>query len=223
MGLRAKSVNRYIKPFLHLALALPLIWLIWQWVAAFYQQPNGLGVNPPEYSNRFTGIWALRLLWLSLTVTPMARLTHQPWLILLRRMIGLWCFAYVVAHITSYVWLDYWFYWPDIWDDLNKRLYILFGFGAFVGLIPLAVTSTNFAMRKLGRKWKRLHRSVYIIAALAALHFLWMVKGFQYEPWIYAGILTVLLGYRVLMKWQADARAAKRRRNKIAKVGTLPS
>lgn len=198
MQLSARQLRRYGKPLVFILLALPALWLVYNWYLAFQYQPNGLGFNPQETSNRFTGEWALRLLMLSIAVTPFSKLIKSPKPILFRRMIGLYAFFYVCLHITSYVWLDMLFNWPELWADVLKRIYITVGFMAFALLIPMAVTSTKGWVKRIGaRRWQRLHQTVYLIAPLAIIHFVMMRKGFQLEPLIYGAIVALLLATRL--------------------------
>ncbi len=164
---------------------------------------DSLGANPIEAVTRGLGDWALRLLLVTLAVTPLRRLTGLNWLLRLRRMLGLFAFFYAVLHMLTYVWLDQFFDWGFILKDIVKRPFITVGFIGFVLLIPLAVTSTNAMMKRLGRNWSRLHRAVYAIAILGVLHFWWMVKADVREPALYAGVLAVLLGLRLLW-WARD-------------------
>lgn len=158
---------------------------------------GSLGPNPVEALLHGTGDWALRLLLVTLAMTPLRRLTGQVWPIRLRRMLGLFAFFYVALHLTVYLWLDRELAWSTIVDDVIKRPYISVGFIAFLMLIPLALTSTRGWMRRLGRRWTQLHRAVYAIAALGVLHYLWLVKADLREPLIYAVVLTILLAFRV--------------------------
>ena len=159
---------------------------------------DSLGANPIEAVTRGLGDWALRLLLVTLAVTPLRRLTGQNWIFRLRRMLGLFAFFYASLHMLTYVWLDQFFDWPFILKDIVKRPFITVGFASFVLLIPLAATSTNRMMGRLGRNWARLHKAVYAIGVLAVLHFWWMVKADVREPALYAGMLAVLLGVRVI-------------------------
>lgn len=165
---------------------------------------DSLGANPIEAVTRALGDWALRLLLVTLAVTPVRRLAGLGWLARLRRMLGLFAFFYAVLHLLAYVVLDQFFAWDFILKDILKRPFITVGFLAFILLVPLAVTSTNAMMRRLGRNWSRLHRLIYLIAPLAVLHFWWMVKADVREPALYAAVLAVLLGVRLL--WWARAR-----------------
>ena len=156
-----------------------------------------LGANPVETITHHTGDWSLRFLLLTLAVTPLRRITGWNWLQRYRRMLGLFAFFYACLHFATYLVFDHFFDLRSIAEDVLKRPYITVGFTAFVLLIPLAVTSTNAMMRRLGRNWQRLHRLVYPIAILGVLHFLWLVKADAREPLVYASILGLLLGYRL--------------------------
>ena len=160
--------------------------------------PEWLGANPAEFITRATGDWTLRFLLATLAVTPLRKLTGWSWLLRLRRMLGLYAFFYGLVHLSSYVSFDHVFDIGEILRDIVKRPFITVGFTALVLMIPLAITSTNAMVRRLGAKrWLALHRLVYVIAPLGVLHFWWMVKADITEPAIYAAILAVLLGYRV--------------------------
>jgi sulfoxide reductase heme-binding subunit YedZ len=160
-----------------------------------------LGVNPIETITRSTGTWTLAFLLVTLTVTPLRKLTGLNWLLRLRRMLGLFAFFYVCLHFTTYLWLDQFFDWPHIVKDIGKRPFITVGFAAFVLLIPLAVTSTNAMVRRLGAaRWQALHRLVYLIATLGVVHYWWLVKKDVTQPAIYAAVLALLLGYRALAR-----------------------
>lgn len=176
-----------IKLSLFLLSLIPLLWLTYGALA------DGLGANPVETITRTLGDWALRFLLLTLTATPLRRLTGWGWPLRLRRMLGLYAFFYALLHLGSYIVLDQFFYWPEIWADILKRPYITIGMAAFVMLIPLAVTSNVSMMRRLGRHWQRLHRLVYPIAIGAVVHYLLLVKVLSMEPLLYAAILAMLL------------------------------
>lgn len=155
-----------LRALLFLAALLPLARLVYLGVG------GGLGANPVEFVIRSLGTWALVMLCTTLAVSPLRWLTHWAWLARLRRMFGLFCFFYATLHVLSYVGLDQWFALGAIFKDILKRPYITVGFAAYLLLIPLAITSTNAMVRRLGgRNWQRLHRAVYAIAALAILHF----------------------------------------------------
>lgn len=159
---------------------------------------DALGANPIEAINRNLGDWALRFLLITLAVTPLRQLSGLHALVLFRRMLGLFAFFYVCLHLTSYTWLDQSFNWDEIVKDVIKRPFITVGFISFLMLIPLAATSTNGMVRRLGgKRWRRLHRLVYVIGVGGVLHFFWMVKSDVREPLLYALILALLLGYRL--------------------------
>lgn len=158
---------------------------------------DDLGVDPVARITHETGIWALRLLLVTLAMTPLRRLTGSPIPVRFRRMLGLFAFSYAAVHLGTYVVLDLRGYWLQILDDIVRRPYITVGALALLLMIPLAVTSTRGMMRRLGRRWGRLHKLIYPAAALACLHFFWLVKADKREPLIYAGILLVLLAFRV--------------------------
>ena len=160
-------------------------------------QNDALGADPIETISRSSGQWTLRFLLISLAVTPLRRYTGLHWLIRLRRMLGLFVFAYASGHLLSYVWLDQSFDWRSIARDILDRPFITVGFSAFVLLIPLAATSNSFALRRLGgRRWQALHRSSYGIAVLGVVHFWWLVEAGVFTPLIYALVLAALLGLR---------------------------
>jgi len=158
---------------------------------------DNLGSNPVEFVIRSNGTWTLTFLLITLSVTPLRQWTGMNWLLALRRMLGLYTFFYAVLHFLSYVWLDQWFDWNAIVKDVAKHRYVLVGFTAFLCLIPLAVTSTNAMMRRLGKRWQALHRLVYFIAMLGVVHYWWLVKKDLTLPLIYGVVLLLLLGYRL--------------------------
>jgi sulfoxide reductase heme-binding subunit YedZ len=198
MVVSTKALRRFGKPAVFALLMIPAVWLTYHWVQAFNYQPHGLGFNPQETSNRLTGDWALRILLVSLAVTPFSKLVKSPKPIMFRRMIGLFAFFYVCLHIASYVWLDMLFNWPELWKDVLNRIYITVGFAAVLLLIPMAFTSTKGWVKRLGaRRWQRLHKAVYLVAPLVIIHFVMMRKGFQLEPLIYGAIAAGLLAFRL--------------------------
>jgi sulfoxide reductase heme-binding subunit YedZ len=158
-----------------------------------------LGVNPAETIQLTTGLWAFRFLLLTLAVTPLRRLTHWNVVIQYRRMLGLFAFFYATLHFTSYWAFDLLFAFGAMAKDVAKRPFILLGFTAFLLMIPLAVTSTKGWIRRLGRRWARLHQLVYLSAILAAIHFAFKVKVFTGEPVYYAAGVAILLGYRIIV------------------------
>jgi len=165
-----------------------------------------LGANPIEFITRNTGDWTLYFLCITLAVTPLRRLTGWNWLIRLRRMLGLFSFFYVVLHFMTFFWFDHFFDIEEMWRDVIKRPFITVGFIAFVLLIPLAATSTNAMVRRLGAKrWLWLHRLMYLILPLGILHFWWMKAGKNLlaQPILFATIVTILLLLRMFFKYQS--------------------
>jgi sulfoxide reductase heme-binding subunit YedZ len=170
----------------------PLGLLVWKTATA------QLGANPIEAITHSTGDWALRLLLVTLAITPLRKLTGQLWLIGLRRMIGLFAFFYGCLHFLTYIWLDQAFNIHSIAKDVYKRPFITLGFTAFALLVPLAVTSARKMIQRLGgRRWQWLHRLIYVSAAAAIVHFTWAMKKDIHRPIEYGIVLGVLLGYRV--------------------------
>ena len=183
------------KPLVFLLCLIPFAWLVFR---VFTQD---LGANPQEALIRATGDWTLRFLCIVLAVTPLRTISNTPQLARFRRMLGLFVYFYVVIHLLSYSWFDMGFDVADIAKDIYKRPFILVGFAAFVLLTPLALTSFNRAIKTLGAKcWQLLHKLVYVIAGLGILHFFWMRSGKNdfNEVFVYAAILGVLLGWRVV-------------------------
>ncbi|GMR03802.1 MAG: protein-methionine-sulfoxide reductase heme-binding subunit MsrQ [Gammaproteobacteria bacterium] len=191
--------NQYIrwllKPAIFTVSLLPLVWLVNLAIN------DSLGANPIETINRYTGDWTLRFLLLTLAVTPLRRLTGWHALIRFRRMLGLFAFFYVCVHFLSFVWLDQAFQLDDIIKDVIKRPFITVGFMSFLLLIPLAATSTQGMVRRLGgKRWQQLHRLVYAVGIGGVVHFLWLVKSDLTQPLIYGALLSLLLGFRLLDK-----------------------
>jgi sulfoxide reductase heme-binding subunit YedZ len=178
---------------------------------AVFTFTDRLGANPVEFITRNTGDWTLYFLCITLAVTPLRRFTNWVWLVRLRRMEGLFAFFYATLHFTTFLWFDHAFDIGEMWKDVVKRPFITVGFIAFVLLIPLAATSTNAMIKRIGAKnWQRLHRLVYLIASLGILHFWWMKAAkhnFQ-QPIIFGVIVGMLLLMR--MYWSLSATAKKR-------------
>ena len=184
---------KWIKVAVFLACLMPLGHLVWQGLR------NRLGANPVEYITHSTGWWTLALILITLCVTPLRKLAGLPWLLRLRRMLGLFAFFYACLHFTTYIWLDQFFDLKDIVKDIGKRPFIMLGFAAFVLLIPLAITSTNAMVKRLGAKrWQWLHRSIYVLSALGVAHFWWLVKKDITEPFSFAVLLAALFIIRLL-------------------------
>ena len=182
--------SRWAKPVLFLLCALPFCALLYNGFS------SNLGANPIEEITHFTGEWALRFLLITLSITPLRKLTRNNALIRFRRMLGLFAFFYACLHFSTYLVLDQFFDWNEIVLDVAKRPYITVGFSAFVLLIPLAVTSTNRMAQRLGNNWRRLHSLIYPIAILVIFHYLWLVKADILPPLIYGLILCLLLALR---------------------------
>ena len=188
-----KSI-RFLRALLFLLCLVPLAKLA---LEIFGVGGMSLGANPIEELIHRLGIWGLNFLLITLAVTPLRRLTGKGWLLRFRRMFGLFAFFYVLMHFLTYAGLDQRFDLPVIFEDIAERPFITVGFTAFLLLIPLAATSTNAMMKRLGRRWQKLHRLVYVIAILGVVHFYWQVKLDTLEALIYAAILAVLLGFRL--------------------------
>lgn len=187
-----KTVDGLVLWAVSLACLAPLAWLAWRgW-------QGDLGANPIEAIIRNLGVWGLRLLIVGLTITPLARLLRQPRLIRVRRPIGLFAFGYIVLHLSTYIGVDQYFDWAAIWKDILKRPFITIGMAAFLMLLPMAVTSFNAAIRWLGaRRWRGLHRLIYLIVPMGVVHYYLLVKADHRPPLIYGGIVLLLLGWRV--------------------------
>jgi len=197
-----------IKAALFVLALLPLARLLGAGVFGWF---GGLGANPIELITRSTGTWTLVCLCASLAVTPLRRATGLNWLVRLRRMIGLFAFFYAVLHLGTYVWFDQWFDLRAIVSDVIKRPFITVGFAAFVLMVPLAVTSTDAMVRRLGRRWGTLHRLVYLVAVAAVLHYWWHKSGkndYSQVGW-YAAAVVLMLGWRVFdrLRVRSQARA----------------
>ena len=196
---------RLAKIAIFLAALIPLARLVWK---ALH---DGLGANPIEVITHSTGDWTLILILTTLSITPLRRITHQYWLIGVRRMIGLFAFFYGTLHFLTYIWLDKFFNVHDILQDVAKRRFITVGFSAFVLLISLALTSTKGWIRRLGGKnWQRLHRLIYLTGILAVVHYIWLVKADLRKPLEYAIALSILLTYRV-GTWLTEKASEKRK------------
>jgi sulfoxide reductase heme-binding subunit YedZ len=204
---------RTTKVVLFLICLVPLFVLAWRFFGAHPTDMAswgiGLGPNPVEALEHGTGDWTLRLLLITLAITPLRKLLQVPALIKFRRMLGLFAFFYGCLHFTTYLWVDKFFYVHEILADIVKRKYITVGFLAFVLLIPLAVTSTAGWIRRLGgKRWQALHRLIYFSAIAGVVHYSWLVKADIHKPLEYGAILAVLLSYRVLI-WQRQLSTAR--------------
>lgn len=180
---------------------------------------DALGANPVSFVTNTLGDWTLRILLASLAMTPLRIVFGLSWPITLRRLLGLFAFAYVCLHFAVWIVLDFFFDWPRMGEDIVKRPYITMGMLALLSLIPLAATSTTGMIRRLGaRAWTRLHRLVYLAAVCAVLHYLWLAKVGVTDPYWYAGALIIVLGVR---GWEFGRRVVRRRRG--AGVAATPA
>ena len=185
-------MSRYLKPVLFLACLAPAARLAWR---GFHAQ---LGANPIEAITHGTGDWTLTFLLITLAVTPLRKLTRQYWLIKFRRMFGLFAFFYGCLHLMTYVWLDKFFDVHEMLKDIAKRRFITAGMTAFALMLPLALTSTQWSIRKLGgKRWQALHRLIYFSAAAGVIHYIWLVKADLKKPLEYGFVLAVLILFRI--------------------------
>jgi len=196
--------NRWwiFKPAVFVVCLVPMAWLVWDIFA------GNLSANPIEDIRNRTGIWTLRFLMITLSVTPIRRIIGWSSLIRFRRMLGLFAFFYAFVHFITYIWLDQAFAWDEIVKDMiSKRPFILSGVASFVLLIPLAITSTKKWIGRLGgKRWQMIHRLIYLSAGLGVLHYYWRVKLDIARPLAYGAVLAVLLGLRVTVAAVYDRR-----------------
>jgi len=189
------------KPAVFLLCALPALSLAYAVYLAFTGGENLLGPDPAQYLALETGEWAIRLLVLSLAITPLRYLLNMPSLFRFRRMIGLYAYFYVCLHLLVFLWFLLGWQWSALGTEIADRPYITIGFTAFVLLTPLAATSFNAAQRKLGRRWKQLHRLVYACGIVAVMHVIWIVRSSYFDAVLYGGLVALFLGYRLLRKY----------------------
>ena len=193
---------RRLKPVVFAACLIPLGLLVWRGLS------GGLTANPIEFVTHRTGDWALRLLLITLAVTPLRRLTGWNDLVRLRRMLGLFAFFYASLHVATYVVLDHFFAFDSMLEDLTERRFVTAGFTGFVLMIPLALTSTQAMVRRLGgRRWRALHRLAYVSACAGVVHYAWLVKADLRAPLLYGAFLALLLGFRAWRCWRRPAAA----------------
>ena len=192
---------RWLNPLVFVICSIPAAQL------AYQAYIGDLGVNPIEFITRFTGSWALIFLLASLSVTPLRRLTGKNEIIRFRRTLGLFAFFYASLHFATYLGLDLFFDFRAIGKDILKRPYITVGFIAFVVMVPLAITSTAAMIRRLGKRWQKLHRLVYLAAVGGVIHFYWLVKADIRRPAQYGAVLALLLGFRLFTQWGPAMRA----------------
>jgi methionine sulfoxide reductase heme-binding subunit len=195
----------------------PLAVLVWK---GFHEL---LGANPVDVITRTTGRWTLIFLLITLSVSPLRKLTRLPWLIRFRRMLGLFAFFYGSLHLMTYVWLDKFFDVPAMLHDIAERRFITAGMTAWALMVPLALTSTAWSIRRLGgKRWQRLHRLIYFSAAAGVIHFIWLVKADLRRPLTYGAVLVLLLAFRIGQRALNSAKspsALKRRGAEEAEAG----
>jgi methionine sulfoxide reductase heme-binding subunit len=202
--MKQKRFTFIAKTIAHVLCLFPLIRLIWRFFT------NSLSANPLEFITHSTGTWGLVILLASLAITPLRKIKKLNWLISLRRMIGLYSFFYVCLHFLTYLLFDLNFDFSRVAKDIAKRPFITIGFAAFVLLVPLALTSNKFSIRKLtGKRWQQLHWLVYPAAIGGVVHFYWLVKADITEPLLYAAALAVLLGIRIFYKLKPQPRSSR--------------
>lgn len=206
--LGSKAFVRLLKAALWPLCLAPFVLLA---LSAFNLFGLELGANPVEEILHTLGKWGLKFLLITLAITPLRRLTGQNWLISLRRLIGLFAFFYILMHFLVYFYLDQGMDISAVAEDILKRPYITLGMTGLVLLLPLVVTSTRGMMRRLGSRWQKLHKLVYVIAVLGVWHFYWQVKLDTLEPTVYAFILASLLAYRAWHTRRQNARRSERR------------
>jgi len=181
----------------------PVVWLAWKGYA------GALGANPIEALIRQLGVWGLRLLLIGLAITPAAKILKKPRLVRFRRTIGLFAFSYIALHLVSYVGVDLFFDFKQLWKDILKRPFITLGMLGFLLLIPLAVTSTNGWVIRMGRAaWSRLHRLIYLIVPLGVAHYYLLVKADHRPPLVYGAIFALLMGWRAWEAWRVSPGSA---------------
>lgn len=188
-----KTVSLVIKPVVFLAALIPLGMAVWNNTIG----NEGIDPDPAKTLVDFLGLWALRFLWITLAITPIRRLTHLNWLLRLRRMLGLYAWFYATLHVTAYFVFLLELQWHNLVDDIIKRPYIMVGFAAFMLLLPLGLTSFDYAVKKLGKKWQTLHRLIYVIAVLVMIHFFWLARSDIGQQVTYGVILVILFLIRV--------------------------
>ena len=185
---------KYFKPSIFILSIIPFLLIIYK---IFF---NKLGPEPVKEITHFTGEWTLIFICLTLSMSPLKKLTNLNYWVKIRRMLGLFVFFYASLHLLTYVGIDYRFSWQPIFDDVVKKKYIFVGFAAWVLLIPLTITSSQKMMLLLKQNWKKLHKLIYVIAILGSLHFIWLSKTIYFKPLFYFVLITVLLALRINFK-----------------------
>ena len=187
-------MRKYFKPGVFILSTIPFLFIFYK---IYF---NKLGPEPVKEITHFTGEWTLIFICLTLSMTPLKRLTNLNIWISFRRMLGLFVFFYASLHLLTYIGIDYRFNLQPILDDVLKKKYIFIGFAAWVLLLPLAITSSQMMMKLLKNNWKKLHRLIYVIAIFGALHYIWLSKTIFFRPLVYLAIILVLLALRIKIK-----------------------
>ena len=187
-------MTKYLKPSIFALSLVPFLIITYK---IFF---NKLGPEPVKEITHFTGEWTLIFICLTLSMSPLKKLTNINYWVKVRRMFGLFVFFYASMHLLTYVGIDYRFSWQPIFDDVVKKKYIFVGFAAWVLLIPLTITSSQKMMLLLKQNWKKLHRLIYVIAILGSLHFIWLSKTIYFKPLIYFVLIIFLLILRINFK-----------------------
>jgi methionine sulfoxide reductase heme-binding subunit len=201
-----------LKPVAFVLCLSPAAVLAWDFWGVTHNRPEALGANPIREAEIFTGLWTLRFLAITLAVTPVRELLGLGALARYRRMFGLFTFFYACVHLSMWVGVDWFFDWGAMGGEIVKHKYILIGMTTFVLLLPLALTSTNGAVRRLGgARWARLHRLVYVCAITGTIHYLWAVKKDTLFPLIYLAVFVALLGFRMWEHYVGPVRPRARR------------
>lgn len=208
-------ISKWTKAVIFLLCLVPLGILVWRGLH------SDLTADPITFITHTTGIWTLRFIVITLAITPLRKILRIPQLIRFRRMFGLFAFFYVCLHFTTWIVLDHFFNWSEMWQDIHKRPYITVGFTGFVLLIPLALTSTAGWIRRLGgRRWQALHRLIYITAVAGVIHYYWLVKSDVRAPLVYVSLVAILLTWRIAVwfsgQHQRAAAESVRRKSSVA-------
>lgn len=199
-------MKAFIKPIVFLLCLLPATYLFYAVFLAYTGGENLLGPDPAPYLSLQTGSWAIRLLILSLAITPLRYLFQLPYLWRFRRMIGLYALFYTFLHFLVFIMFLLQWQWREIIVEIIERQFIVFGLVAFVLMLLLGMTSFNAAQRKLGRNWKRLHKLTYAINILAVLHVVWVIRSSIADALLYSSLVFLFLGYRVLRHYSLSVR-----------------
>ena len=204
------SVLRRVKPVAFLICLIPAALLAWNFWGVTHDRPEALGADPIREAEIFTGLWTLRFLAITLAVTPVRELLGVGALAKYRRMLGLFTFFYACIHLSMWVGVDWFFDWGAMGGEIVKHKYILIGMTTFALMLPLAFTSTNASVRRLGgARWARLHRLIYLCAITGTVHYLWAVKKDTLFPLIYLAVFVVLLGFRLWERYVGRLRLRK--------------